>query len=436
MTAQLRTEDATKETAAAASAARGEVLASALRGVALHAAEQLGGGTGFVFTGAAGGDAAPRLRAAAGFADLEAARGAASALQTTVIAVIQSGVPRHLEIRAPLGPIASGYGVIVPLRSETGCLGALAAVGPLAPEAPALEALSLLAALAASRLEQGALAAELAATRDRMLAMERKREDGHDELLQLSEAVFAQDIELLQNRETIGKIEKLKNDFIEKMSRELRTPLNSIIESVISVLANDNEALSDGAKNALRHALDEGTAFLRTLQNILDLWRVRQNELPVEIHEVSFRDVVEESIFSVQDTLGDKPVVIEKNLREPLPKIRTDLGKLSQILFLLLDNAAKFTSRGRIEIRAELRGANLVCELEDTGIGICHDDQQLVFDEFFQVDASTSTRYRGAGLGLTLVKELLALLGGRLSLESEVGKGTTVRFELPIQPLA
>jgi len=433
VTAQLRNEDR-KEGGAPAGAARDEALATALRGVALHAAEQLGGGIGLVFTGVAG-DAAPRLRAAAGFASLDAARAAATALQTTIGAVMQTGVPRHLEFQTPVGPIAAGYGVIVPLRSESGCLGALAAAGTVAPAASALEALSLLAALASARLEQGALAAELAATRERVESMAKKRDDGHDELLQLSETVFAQDIELLQNREKIGKIEKLKSDFIEKMSRELRTPLNSIIESVISVLAHDNEALSDGAKNALRNALDEGTAFLRTLQNILDLWRLRQNELPVEIHEVSFRDVVEESIFSVQDTLGDKPVVIEKNLREPLPKIRTDLAKLSQILFLLLDNAAKFTTKGRIEIRAELRDATLVCELEDTGIGICHDDQQLVFDEFFQVDAASSTRYRGAGLGLTLVKELLALLGGSFSLASEVGKGTTVRFELPVQPL-
>jgi signal transduction histidine kinase len=415
---------------------REEALATALRGVALHAAEQLGGGIGLVFTTAAKGDTTPRLRAAAGFASLDAARAAAVALQTSVSAVMQTGVPRHLEFQTAVGPIAAGYAIVVPLRSDSGCLGALAAAGTASPAPAALEALSLLAALAASRLEQGALVGELSVLRARVEELEKKKNDGNDELLQLSETVFAQDIEILQNREAIGKIERLKNDFIEKMSRELRTPLNSIIESVISVLANENESLSESAKNALRHALDEGTAFLRTLQNILDLWRIRQGELPIEIHEVSFRDVVEESIFSVQDTLGDKPVTIEKNLREPLPKIRTDLAKLSQILFLLLDNAAKFTPKGRIEIRAELRDGALRCELEDTGIGICHDDQQYVFDEFYQVDASTSSRYRGAGLGLTLVKELLALLGGQLSLVSEVGKGTTVSFELPVQPLA
>ena len=219
------------------------------------------------------------------------------------------------------------------------------------------------------------------------------------------------------------------------MSRELRTPLNSIIESVISVLANENDALSDAAKGSLRSALDDGTAFLRTLQNILDLWRIKQGELPVEIQEVNFRDVVDEAIFSVQDTLGDKPVTIEKHFVEPLPKIRTDLAKINQILFLLLDNAAKFTPSGRIDIRARVEGGELHCEVEDTGIGICPDDQQQIFDEFYQVDELNSTRYRGAGLGLTLVRDLLVLLEGGLAVSSDVGRGSIFRFHLPVQTI-
>jgi signal transduction histidine kinase len=256
-----------------------------------------------------------------------------------------------------------------------------------------------------------------------------------EEVLELSEALFAQDIELLRKNEKLGKIEKLKNDFIEKMSRELRTPLNSIIEAIIQVLAGENEALSSSAQESLRHALDEGTAFLRTLQNILDLWRLKQGELPVEIQEVNFREVVEEAIFSVQDTLSDKPVRIEKQLIQPFPRIRTDLAKVNQILFLTLDNAVKFTHSGEIRIEVRVEGSHLLCEIRDTGIGICPDDRQFVFEEFFQVDELTSTRYRGAGLGLTLVRDLVVLLGGDVSLGSEVGSGTTVRIELPVECL-
>ncbi len=380
----------------------------------------------------AGPDAPPRLRSAAGFQNADEARRIAASIQDGLAATVRGGHARSAAAPDGCGsdpkvlamaPIQSSHGV--PL----GVLAMLSAEGGT----DALSRLSLIADLAAARLERARLSAEVEHLRLDVAERHVPASEPSDELLALSETVFAQDLELLRNRETIGKIERLKNDFIEKMSRELRTPLTSIIESIISVLANDHESLSESAKGALRTALDEGTSFLRTLQNILDLWRLRQSEMPIEIHDASFRDVVDESIFSVQDTLGDKPVVIEKHLTEPLPKIRTDLAKLSQILFLLLDNAAKFTPKGRIDIRARVRDGTLFCELEDTGIGICPDDQTLVFDEFFQVEAGASGRYRGAGLGLTLVRELITLLGGNLSLNSEVGRGTTVRFELPVQ---
>jgi signal transduction histidine kinase len=266
-----------------------------------------------------------------------------------------------------------------------------------------------------------------------MAQRERSEEEKSDEILKLSEALFAQDVELLKNNEKLGKIEKLKNDFIEKMSRELRTPLNAIIEAVISVLAGENEHLSDTAKLALRQALNDGTSFLRTLQNILDLWRIKQGELPVEPQEVNFREVVEEAIFSVQDSMDGKEIEIKKDIREPLPRIRTDLAKVHQIVFLLLDNAVKFTPRGEIAIRAGVEGDQLVCEIQDTGIGICPDDQQVIFDEFYQVDDLASTKYRGSGLGLALVRDLLILLDGDIELWSEVGQGSKFTFRIPVQ---
>jgi signal transduction histidine kinase len=108
---------------------------------------------------------------------------------------------------------------------------------------------------------------------------------------------------------------------------------------------------------------------------------------------------------------------------------------VNQVLFLMLDNAAKFTNKGSVVIRGEVIDGELVCEIEDTGIGICPDDQPYVFDEFYQVDDRSSTRYRGAGLGLTLVRDLLTLMGGSCELRSEAGEGTVARFSLPVQYL-
>jgi signal transduction histidine kinase len=405
-------------------------IAATLRSAAARAAE-LVSGRALVFAHAPQGEAgigAPPLRAAAGFENPEEARAAAQRLRSFVQDASETGREAALPAEAFPGAEASALPLVVDGRVR----GVLVIAAPAAPSSEAREALASIAESAAVRLDHAALLGRVRALEEEVREKSVREEERGDEVLKLSEALFAQDIELLRNNEKLGKVEKLKHDFIEKMSRELRTPLNSIIESIISVLAGENETLSEGAKGSLRAALDDGTSFLRTLQNILDLWRIKQGELPVESQEVNFREVVEEAIFSVQDTLGDKPVTIERRYHEPLPKVRTDLAKVNQVLFLLLDNAAKFTREGRIEIEAGVAGGRLTCHVRDTGIGICSDDRQYLFDEFFQVDDAASTRYRGAGLGLTLVRDLLGLMEGSVELSSEVGVGTCVTFHVPV----
>ncbi len=252
-----------------------------------------------------------------------------------------------------------------------------------------------------------------------------------DEVLRLSEQLLAQDIELIKREERLTLVERLKADLIETMSYELRAPLNSIIERVISVLANEHEKLSSTGRDALRGVLDDGNALMRMLQNILDLWRVKQGEVTVEVQDVNLAEVIEEAIFNVRDTL-QPDVVFEKRLPSSLPKIRTDLAKLNQILFHLLDNSAKFTRRGRIELELSLEDGQLFCSVTDTGIGIAPDDQEQIFDEFFRVDSSADSRHRGAGLGLTLARALVEKLGGALSVQSEIGSGSRFSFTIPV----
>ncbi len=255
-----------------------------------------------------------------------------------------------------------------------------------------------------------------------------------DEVLRLSEQLLAQDIELIKQTERIDQVEQLKNDLIEKMSYELRMPLNSIIERIISVLAAEHEQLSDMGRTSLRESLDEGNALLRTLQNILDLWRIKQNAIRVEVQDINLAEVVEEAIFNVRDSLSSE-VRLEKRMPESLPKIRTDLAKLNQILFHLLDNATKFTPRGKIELELSVEEGQLLCSVADTGVGISNDDKSEVFDEFFQVDPSPETGRKGAGLGLTLTRALVEQLGGAITLASELGQGSRFSFTLPVSSL-
>jgi signal transduction histidine kinase len=376
---------------------------------------------------------AARLRAAAGFASAQAARDAAVAILPEIQQTLRSTAPRQIEPPAALAERAKTGLRLLPLVFEEHVHGVLAVGSATTPEPGCTEALANVAAQLAVRLDHARLVEELTRQPVAAAAADPAEPAKGEELLKLSEALFAQDIELLRNNEKLGKIEKLKNDFIEKMSRELRTPLNSIIEAIIGVLTGENDSLSEPAKTSLRQALDDGTAFLRTLQNILDLWRIKQRELPLEFQDMNFPEMIDEAIFSVQEPIGKKQLAVTQRIHQPFPKIRSDLAKLGQIVFLLLDNAVKFTPSGQIEIEARVEDGQLTCSVEDSGIGICPDDQQFIFDEFYQVDDSASPRSRGAGLGLTLVRDLITLLEGEVSISSEVGIGTRVSFRIPVQ---
>jgi signal transduction histidine kinase len=418
-----------------AHAARTQQLAGAARAATAAAADHAGGGIALLFVCSpdlSASDEMPQLRAAAGFGSAGAAKQAAASIAVQAQdARLASGISAFAP-DPTLGERAAAGVVMHPLVCEGRVHGVLA-VGSPQPLDPTRRALiEQLVEVLALRFDHCHMAEGFVVVDQRVGAAERGTEEKSEEILKLSEALFAQDIELLRSNERLGKIEKLKTDFIERMSRELRTPLNSIIEAIISVLTNENDAISEGAKQSLRNALDDGTGFLRTLQNILDLWRVKQGELQIEHQDVNFRETVDEAIFSVQDAASQKPLTIEQQLDERFPKIRTDLTKINQIVFLLLENAVKFTPSGKITIRSWIEEDRLHCAVADTGIGIAADDREAVFDEFFQVDEGSSARYSGSGLGLALVRDLIILLDGDIQLESEIGHGTTITFSLPV----
>ena len=396
---------------------RKQQLAADLRASASRMAERADGGVALIFV-AAPENGSPenttRLRAAAGFTVAETARDAAQALMATIREVIATGTEQRLGALASLEERSKGGLIIVPLTLEDRCHGAVAVGAPDSIQTDLSESVEREAATLALLLDHARLCEELQSAKTELVE-QKGTEVSHDnsqEVLELSEALFAQDIELLRNNEKLGKIEKLKNDFIEKMSRELRTPLNSIIEAIISVLTGENETLSDSSKVSLRSALDDGTEFLRTLQNILDLWKIKQRELPVEIQEVNFREVVDEAIFSVQDRISEKPVTVEQQFSEPFPKIRTDLAKVNQVLFLLLDNAAKW-AKGRV--RCNIEQSDMIhIIVEDDGDGVSEEALTALTQRGHRIDESLP----GHGLGLSIVKEIVELYDGTLKFDS------------------
>lgn len=287
------------------------------------------------------------------------------------------------------------------------------------------------------RLEEvKSIAEELALLLDHHARGGRKADDSSDpdHALQLSEQLLSYEVELKDATERIKRVERARDELVEKLSHELRIPVHGMIERVISVLTAEHDALSPASRQALRQALDDGATFLRTLQHMLDLWRLKQAPIPVECQEVNLYEVVEEAIFNVQDRLHPG-VEIVRDVASKLPRIRTDLAKLNQILFLILDNSVKFTTSGSIELELQLEDGQLLCSVSDTGVGIAPEDQKQVFEEFFQVDSPSDGRYRGAGLGLPLARALVGQLGGALSVQSEIGRGSRFSFTLPVKTL-
>lgn len=412
-------------------------LSGALQRATARASELVDGGAALLLEGGETLDAKWRMRAATGFPDPATARTAGERLQGPAQQAIALGGTSRIPAEAAGEAWASGDLHLHALVHAGRAHGVLCVVASAPLAGAACRAVEDVAAHIALLLDHARLGRRCDDLRVRFSDRKDAQERASEEVLELSEALFAQDIELLRKDEKIVRVERLKDDFIEKMSCELRTPLNGIIESIIGVLTSENERLSSSAKESLKAALDEGTRFLRTLQNILDLWKIRQGELPVQIQAVHVAKLVEESLFSVQATIDANSLEIEKTLPENLPAVGTDLGKLGQILYLVLDNATKFTPSGGIEIRIDLEGypedPRLRCEVQDTGVGICADDQSLVFDEFFQVDGGASRKFPGAGLGLALTRDLVSLLGGEIWIRSDAGRGTTLGFQIPVQ---
>ncbi len=233
------------------------------------------------------------------------------------------------------------------------------------------------------------------------------------------------------------ELDKLKSQFLANMSHELRTPLNSIIGFSRVILKGIDGPVSDLQEQDLTAIYNSGQHLLRLINDILDLSKIEAGKMELAFDEVN----LEETILSVMPTMTglikDKPVKLEKNISPHLPIVRADSMRLRQVLINLLSNASKFTEVGTITVGAKVMPGpqgqpEVVISVTDTGAGIADEDRGKLFQPFSQVDASPTRKTGGTGLGLSISRHLVELHGGRMDMESIVGKGSTFFFTLPI----
>ncbi len=245
--------------------------------------------------------------------------------------------------------------------------------------------------------------------------------------------------ELATANMALFEMNRLKSDFLATMSHELRTPLNSVI-GFSEVLASSDK-LSEKERRYAANIQSAGKMLLAMINDLLDLAKIESGKMELHAEEFSIRDVIEGLVTMARPIAEQKNIEIQTEIDPGVPVVYQDAGKIQQILYNLMSNAIKFTPEGgRVMLSVDATATDLVMAVEDTGVGIAPEDRERIFEKFRQggngargSENALTRQYTGSGLGLSIVRELCRMLGGEVTLESELGRGSTFTVHLPLR---
>jgi len=233
--------------------------------------------------------------------------------------------------------------------------------------------------------------------------------------------------------ERLKEVDRLKQQFLANMSHELRTPLNSIIGYSEVLLDGVDGDLTEDAVEDVEAIHSSGKHLLSIINEILDLAKIDAGQMELDIRPTNPHDFLGEIVKAGQILVKDKAVTLELVEDTSVKSICADKVRFRQILWNLVSNAVKFTEKGGVSVHYGMHSKDMAyIRVKDTGIGMTKDDLALIFERFRQVDGSSTRRAGGTGLGLTITKQLVEMHGGDIHVDSELGKGTTFWFTIPI----
>ncbi|MCU7835026.1 MAG: response regulator [gamma proteobacterium symbiont of Taylorina sp.] len=253
-----------------------------------------------------------------------------------------------------------------------------------------------------------------------------------EELKVTNVQLVKQSSELKKRAREIEDSSKYKSEFLANMSHELRTPLNSLLLLSQSLVNNDESNLSEDEVDSVQVIHDSGQHLLSLINDILDISKVEAGQMVLHSESIEVSDLINSLNQRFVHMAQDKNITFDFTIEENTPAyFSSDRTKVEQILTNLIGNAIKFTSDGRVCLSIAKDNHNLVFKVTDTGIGIIKDKQTTIFEAFKQIDGSTTRNYGGTGLGLSIVTKFTHLLKGDISIDSDLGRGSTFTLTIP-----
>ena len=254
-----------------------------------------------------------------------------------------------------------------------------------------------------------------------------------DELGSLAANVNRMNAELRRLYSELEAASRHKSEFLANMSHELRTPLNAIIGFSQVLQQRMFGEINAKQEEYLADILSSGNHLLSLINDVLDLSKVEAGQVELDVRELSLREALERGVVMVREKAATGGVRLSLEVADDIDVVRGDERRLRQVVFNLLANAVKFTPPGgNVVVAAERVDRNVCISITDTGAGIATEDQERIFEEFQQTDAGAGQR-EGTGLGLAVSKRLIELHGGRIWVESELGRGSRFSFTLPAE---